>query len=180
MYGQPSELPPLAWSWVEAELARAGSYWVTARGARHPHPRPVWGVWGQGQLHLSIGSPVVSRLLDDDAAVSVHLSSDVDVVIVEGHVAGFAESSALYEAYNDKYDWDYTIEEYGPMTTVTPGKVLAWRSTGWAGRDGFQQTGRWRFQHQQQRAANRTAVHRPGDRSAPDRGDRASGSGSTG
>jgi hypothetical protein len=153
MYGHPSELPPLAWNWVEAELAEAGSYWVTARDAGHPHPRPVWGVWGNRQLHLSIGSPVVSRLLEHDATVTVHLSSDVDVVIVEGHVSGFAEAPALYEAYNQKYDWDYTIEEYGPLTTVSPSKILAWRSAGWAGRDGFQYTGRWRLQDQPKGAA---------------------------
>jgi hypothetical protein len=88
------------------------------------------------------------RLLEDDPAVSVHLTSDVDVVIVEGHVVGFAEATLLYEAYNDKYDWDYTSEDYGPLTTIAPLKVFAWRSAGWAGREGFQQTGRWRFQDQ--------------------------------
>ena len=145
MYGRPSEASPLAWSWVEAELVRAGTYWITARGAGHPHPRPVWGVWDDGWLHLSIGSPVVAGLLDLDPAVSVHLDSGVDVVIVEGRVAGSADASRLYQAYNDKYDWDYTIDQYGPLTTVAPTKVLAWRSTGWAGRQGFQETGRWRF-----------------------------------
>lgn len=146
MYGRPSEAAPLAWSWVEAELVAAGAYWVTARGAGHPHTRPVWGIWSEGQLHLSIGSPVVARLLEDDAAVSVHLGSDVDVVIVEGRVGGFAEAAQSYETYNTKYDWNYTIDDYGPLTTIIPTKILAWRSAGWAGREGFRQAGRWRFQ----------------------------------
>ena len=145
MYGQPGGLPVLAWSWVDAELVGAGAYWVTARSDGHPHPRPVWGVWRDGRLHLSIGSPVVARQLDADPAVSVHLASDVDVVIVEGRVVGPAAAPELYELYNDKYGWGYTIEEYGPLTTIAPRKVLAWRSAGWAGRDGFQQTGRWSF-----------------------------------
>ena len=145
LYGRPSEVAPLAWSWVDAELAGAGAYWVTARGAGHPHPRPVWGVWDGRRLHLSIGSPVVARLLGDDPTVSVHLGGDVEVVIVEGEVIGFADSARLVEAYNDKYRWDYTVDAYGPLTTIAPAKVLAWRSAGWAGRDGFQETGRWRF-----------------------------------
>jgi hypothetical protein len=28
---------------------------------------------------------------------------------------------------------------------VAPLKVVAWRSAGWAGREGFQHTGKWRF-----------------------------------
>ncbi|CAN5657968.1 hypothetical protein BH24ACT5_BH24ACT5_19960 [soil metagenome] len=53
--------------------------------------------------------------------------------------------SQLLNAYNAKYDWDYMVDEYGPFTLVEPAKVIAWRSAGWAGRDGFQATGRWTF-----------------------------------
>jgi hypothetical protein len=66
-------------------------------------------------------------------------------VIVEGSAAGSAADSHLVDAYNAKYDWNYTVDEYGPFTLVEPAKVIAWRSTGWAGRDGFQATGRWVF-----------------------------------
>jgi hypothetical protein len=48
-------------------------------------------------------------------------------------------------AYDEKYDWHYTASEYGPLVVVVAATVLAWRSAGWAGREGFQQTGRWRF-----------------------------------
>ena len=85
MYGVVSDLDPVPWEWVEAQLTDAPTYWVVPAG--HPHPRPVWGVWVDGELHLSIGSLVVSRALRDDPAVAVHLDSGVDVVIVEG-VAG--------------------------------------------------------------------------------------------
>ncbi|MFV0259288.1 MAG: hypothetical protein ACK5PP_12670 [Acidimicrobiales bacterium] len=34
---------------------------------------------------------------------------------------------------------------FGPLTLVEPVKVIAWRMDGWAGRDGFQATGRWTF-----------------------------------
>ena len=145
MYGERSDVAPLDWAWVDAELGAAGTYWCTAGGGRHPHPRPVWGVWADRWLHLSIGSPVVARLLERNPNVTVHLDSSTDVVIVEGTVVGFVDDVTVLRAYNDKYDWNYTIEEYGPLTRVAPSTALAWRSAGWAGRDGFQHTGRWRF-----------------------------------
>lgn len=145
MYGAPSTEPGLAWSWVDERLTAAGTYWTIARGGSHPHPRPVWGIWAEQRLHLSIGSPVISGLLAAAPDVTVHLDSGVDVVIVEGRVGGKTEDQELYDAYNKKYDWNYSTDEYGPLTTIVPTTVLAWRSAGWAGRDGFQQTGRWRF-----------------------------------
>ena len=84
-------------------------------------------------------------MITSDPGVTVHLDSGVDVVIVEGQAAGHAEADELYDAYNEKYDWNYSTDEYGPLTTIVPSTVLAWRSAGWAGREGFQQTGRWRF-----------------------------------
>jgi hypothetical protein len=145
MYGEPSDVAPLDWEWVDAELGAAGTYWVTASGSGHPHPRPVWGVWADDWLHLSIGSPVLARLIERNHDLTVHLDSGTDVVIVEGTVVGLADDMAVLRAYNDKYDSQYTIDEFGPLTRVAPASVLAWRSAGWAGRDGFRQTGRWRF-----------------------------------
>jgi hypothetical protein len=145
MYGKQSEVAALDWEWVNAQLSSAGTYWVNASGGDHPHPRPVWGVWVDEWLHLSIGSPVVARLLERNPDVTVHLDSSNDVVIVEGTAVGRTDDLAVLRAYNEKYDWNYTVDEYGPLTRIAPTSALAWRSTGWAGRDGFQQTGRWRF-----------------------------------
>lgn len=145
MYGEPSGVPLLDWAWVDAELTAAGTYWVTPGGGARPHPRPVWGVWLDGLLHLSIGSPVLARLLERNVDLAVHLDSGVDVVIIEATVAGFTGNASVLHTYNEKYDWNYTVEEYGRLTSVAPASVLAWRSAGWAGRDGFQQTGRFRF-----------------------------------
>ena len=147
MYGVVAEVEELEWGWVERQLDHAGTYWVVARGAGHPHPRPVWGVWARDGLHLSIGSPVVARELSADPTVTVHLDSGTDVVVVEGTAAlqSPEASEAHLDAYNVKYDWDYEIEQYGPFTHVQPTTVMAWRSAGWAGRDGFQRVGRWAF-----------------------------------
>ena len=109
-------------------------------------PRPVWGVWLRNVLYLSIGSPRLNADAQVDRAVTVHLGSVTDVVIVEGLIRGPNRNRHVLDAYKAKYDWDYTIDEYGPFTTVAPTTVMAWRSAGWAGRDGFQQTGKWRFE----------------------------------
>ncbi len=147
MYGAVTAVGPPSWGWVREQLLSAGTYWVVPVGDGHPHPRPVWGVWVDDALHLSVGSQVVTRQLVANPTVTVHLDSGTDVVVVEGLATVPADQTAgpVLEAYNAKYDWDYDVAEYGPLTTVSPTTVMAWRSGGWAGRDGFEQAGRWRF-----------------------------------
>jgi hypothetical protein len=106
----------------------------------------VWGVWSGGSLHLSIGSPVVRRQLADDDRLTVHLDSGVDVVVLEGSAdTERSTDAAVLERYRTKYDSSYDVAEYGQLTVVQPTTVLAWRAAGWAGRDGFRQSGKWRF-----------------------------------
>lgn len=144
LYGAPSDWAPLAWSWVDQQLAGAGTFWVLARNHGHPHPRPVWGVWHQQQLHLSVGSPTLRQALREDPAVTIHLDSGTDVVIVEGLAAPAVPiAPATLEVYRQKYDWEYDVSSYGDLTVVRPTKVLAWRLAGWAGRDSYTATGCW-------------------------------------
>jgi hypothetical protein len=147
LYTQASDHAAVEWTWVDEQLRTAGTYWVVpvAEAGRPPHPRPVWGTWADRRLALSVGSPVVGRLLPPEALVTVHLDSGTEVVIVEGAVAGTTDDPTLVAAYDAKYDWSYDVAEYGPFTLVTPTDILAWRTGGWAGRDSFQQTGRWTF-----------------------------------
>jgi len=147
MYGQVVDLDELVWEDVRRQLEDAGTYWVIARARGHPHPRPVWGVWVDDTLRLSLGSPVLRAELTADPTVTVHLDSGTDVVIVEGQaslVQG-AEVAPSLAAYDRKYDWEYDADSYGPLTKVEPSTVLAWRAAGPAGRDGFKRAGRWRF-----------------------------------
>jgi hypothetical protein len=149
MWGQENDSPPPDWQWVEDQLRQAGTYWVVARSAGHPHPRPVWGIWRDGALLLSIGSPPITRDLAADPRITVHLESGTEVVIVEGLASVVTEFDALAEftaAYNAKYDWEYRAERDGPPTRVDAHKVLTWRAAGTAGRDGFPQAARWTFQ----------------------------------
>ena len=147
LYGAASEQESLPWQWVQDRLVAAGTYWVVAH-APDPHPRPVWGVWHDLRRHLSVGSPSLSRSIAARVPVTVHLDSGTEVVLVEGTaLPGVAGSTppGVIERYNAKYDWDYQVGEYGELAVVEPARVMAWRSGGWAGRDGFQATGRWDF-----------------------------------
>lgn len=145
MYDTTAEAHGLEWSWVDDQLAGAGAYWTVTPGDSHPHPRPVWGVWSANTLYLSIGSPTLRAAAASNAPMTAHLGSVTDVVIVEGVAVASTDDRSVLDAYNNKYDWDYTIDQYGPFTIVAPSKVMAWRSAGWAGRDGFRTTGRWTF-----------------------------------
>ncbi len=145
LYGHGSDKPELEWAFVDEELRTAPTYWVVARSPGHPHPRPVWGIWREELLYLSIGTPSTIRALELDPRVTVHLESGTDVVIVEGVVAAAATDPVVISEYDEKYDWSYDMDEYGPLCCVAPQVVLAWRAVGWAGRDSFGKTGRWTF-----------------------------------
>jgi hypothetical protein len=146
MYGAPSTHAPLAWQWVEDRLSEVGTLWVTATSVGYPHPRPVWGVWHRELLHLSIGTPSIRRQLLTDPRLTVHLDSGTDVVIIEGQAVPYPQTSDdVIQAYNAKYDWDYDVEQYGQLTEVHPQTLVAWRTAGPAGRDGFRESGKWVF-----------------------------------
>ncbi len=153
MFGGRPDAEPLAWSWVVDQLTAAGTYWVVTQehldpeALQWPHPRPVWGVWLDDSLYLSLGSPILNRHVGRSPHVAVHLDSGTDVVIVEGLALrlGSAECVEAKAAYDAKYDWDYDLPQYGNFTQVHPDAILAWRAAGPAGRDGFHQAGRWRF-----------------------------------
>lgn len=145
MYGSLAATSGLDWRWVDDQLATAAGYWIIMASTGHPHPRPVWGIWHEHRLALSVGSPTISAEAVAGGPATVHLGSVNDVVIVEGDVTGPSVDTELLDAYNSKYGWNYTVEEYGPFTVIEPAKVIAWRSAGWGGRDGFQTTGRWTF-----------------------------------
>jgi hypothetical protein len=132
------------WTWVDEQLSKAGTYWVSIGADQHPHPRPVWGVWIDEMLHLSIGSPKLAAA-QPGAPVAVHLDSGTDVVIVEGVVEARTSDAGVVAAYDSKYAWSYAVDDYGPLTSIRPLVVLAWRAAGKDGRDGFTATSRWRW-----------------------------------
>jgi hypothetical protein len=82
--GGPDTLLP--WSYVEERMRGAANYWVTTIGPdARPHARPVDGVWVEGTLGFG-GSPETRRVrnLMANPAISVHLSSEAEAIILEG------------------------------------------------------------------------------------------------
>ena len=93
LWGEPTtDVPPLPWSWVLERLQSADDYWLVTAGGAGPTARPVWGLWLEHRLMLSVGSTVIRRNLEASNRVSVHLGDAHEVVIVEGH--GLVETDA--------------------------------------------------------------------------------------
>jgi hypothetical protein len=106
----------------------------------------VWSPTGGDDLWLTLGSPRLRIDVEARPLVTVHLDSGVEVVILEGTaelVTDAEDVAAFIAAYDRKYDWVYDAETYGPPTRVAASRVLAWRSGGWAGRDGFTSASKW-------------------------------------
>ena len=135
MWGSVRDSPAIPWTDVETRLAGADEYWmVTVRADGTPTPRPVWGVWLDERLLLSVGSSSHWRGIASHPEVAVHLGDAVSVVIVEGR-ARKATGEDLFrrylEVYNPKYSWNF--EPTNPMVVdgtieVLPSAVLAWNT----------------------------------------------------
>jgi hypothetical protein len=86
-YGVPTlDEGMLEWSWAVEQLERALTYWFsTTRPDGRPHAMPAWAVWLDGALYFD-GSPQTRRMrnLTENPAISVHLESGEQVVILEG------------------------------------------------------------------------------------------------
>ena len=83
-YGTPQGLLP--WSYVDERMLRASNYWITTVGPdARPHARPIDGVWIDGALCFG-GSPETRwvRNLTANPAISIHLSSEAEAIILEG------------------------------------------------------------------------------------------------
>ena len=129
-WGQEMGGPALPWEWAEERLAKADVYWLTTVSrALVPRSRPVWGVWVDDRLVLSVGSNTHGYNIRVNPAASAHLSSGLEVVIIEG-TAAFENDAAvlerMVEPYNAKYRWNFTPNTTGPVITLTPTVVLAW------------------------------------------------------
>src|SRR6201993_3883735 len=86
LYGLKARKQYLPFAHAEKRLAGARNYWIcTARPDGRPHSIPVWGFWIEGALYFGTArSSRKARNLAQNAAVSIHLDSGEDVVILEG------------------------------------------------------------------------------------------------
>src|SRR5579863_2338002 len=133
-YGLKPRKHYLPFSHAEERLAKSRNYWIcTARPDGRPHSIPVWGFWIDGAVFFGTGRDSRKSLnLTHNPAVSIHLDSGDDVVILEG--------TAVEVDPNDKptlkkIDAASRLKYKMPMTPVPsdsviycvrPRVVLAW------------------------------------------------------
>jgi hypothetical protein len=141
----------LPWSYVEQRLLEAPNYWLsTVSTAGKPHARPVDGVWVEGALCFG-GSPETRwvKHLQRNPALSVHLPSGDDVVILEG-TAEYIEDAAhplvapVLAANQAKYPQYWPADgsrPFHPFWTLRPVVVYAWTLEGFPNR-----ATRWTFE----------------------------------
>jgi hypothetical protein len=115
----------LPWSHADSRLAAARVYWLcTARPGegRAPHVTPLWGSWVDRMLYLD-GPPTTrwARNFTAHPAVSVHLESGEDVVILEGVAEDVTTDVELGRRIVD--DW---MGKYGRLAPDPAGDGI-WR-----------------------------------------------------
>ena len=136
-YGLPKDKKGLlSWSHVSERIAKAMHYWIcTVSPNGHPHATPVDGLWLDDALYFG-GSPQTKwhRNLAANPALSVHLESASDVVILRGQVRGLTAparslTAALSKASTEKYGYAPDPETYetGGVYVFRPNVVLAWK-----------------------------------------------------
>jgi nitroimidazol reductase NimA-like FMN-containing flavoprotein (pyridoxamine 5'-phosphate oxidase superfamily) len=136
LYGLKPREKYLPWRHAEERLTRSHNYWIcTARPDGRPHSIPVWGFWADGAFYFGTGrSSRKGKNLAHNSAVSVHLESGDDVVILEGdavEVSDKATFKKLDPLSRKKYKMPVTtIPGETVLYCVRPRVVLAWTEKG--------------------------------------------------
>ena len=134
----------LPWSWAVGRLTDERNYWLSSvRRDGFPQARPLWGVWHEDVLFLSVGHAGLQRADRPGAGgrpVTAHVDSAVDVVIIEGMIhrvagtygpadtevvakIGDAVLARAGELYKAKYDYDAEFVNFALLPRV----VYGWR-----------------------------------------------------
>ena len=125
----------LPWSHVTERMTQSMHYWICTVGSDgRPHVTPVDGLWLEDKLYFG-GSPKTRRNRDLTAnpAVSVHLDSSDDVVILHGNAylqtADHELAVQLAKASTEKYGYAPPPETYerSGVHVFQPTTVFAWK-----------------------------------------------------
>lgn len=132
-YGLKPRKNYLPFSHAEERLLKSRNYWIcTARPDGRPHSIPVWGFWIDGALYFGTGRDSrKARNLAHNAAVSIHLDSGDDVVILEGtavevDLTDKSQLKKLDAASHAKYKMPMVVGPENVLYSVRPRVVLAW------------------------------------------------------
>ena len=133
LYGLKPRNQYLPWSHVRERLERSRSYWIcTARPDGRPHSIPVWGFFVDDVLYFGTSRDSrKARNLKHNHAVSIHLESGDDVVIVEGEAQEIPQSnkqifSKLNTVSKAKYKMPLMVVRESVLYAVRPRVVLSW------------------------------------------------------
>jgi len=147
MYGLKPRKRYLPYSHAEERLAKSRNYWIcTARPDGRPHSIPVWGFWIDGAIYFGTARSSRKALnLAHNPAVSIHLESGDDVVIVEGTAVEVSltdkiVAKKLDAASRAKYKMPLMVVPESIFYSVRPSVVLAWTES-----DFPNNATRWKF-----------------------------------
>jgi len=136
-YGIPTDKKGLLpWTHVSERMGRAKHYWIcTVSPDGRPHATPVDGLWVDNRLYFG-GSAKTrrNRNIKANSAVTIHLDSGTDVVILHGNADELrapddALISRLIEASERKYGYAPRPEDFaaGGTYVFQPQTVFAWK-----------------------------------------------------
>jgi general stress protein 26 len=133
LYGMKTPHKFLPFSYAEERLAKSRNYWIcTVRPDGRPHSIPVWGFWLDGTLYFGTArSTRKSRNLARNPALSVHLESADDVVILEGQTVevNLTDKDTVRKLDTEsrsKYKMPLMMVPETILYRVRPRIVLAW------------------------------------------------------
>ena len=133
LYGMKSPHKFLPFSHAEDRLLNSRNYWIcTTRPDGRPHSIPVWGFWLEGALYFGTArSTRKARNLAHNPAISVHLESGDDVVILEGiaqevNISDKSTVKKLDALSRAKYKMPLMVVPEAVFYRVGPHVVLAW------------------------------------------------------
>jgi len=134
------------WHRASQQMAAARNYWLnTTRPDGRPHAAPIWGVWLDETLLFGLGvNSRKARNLAKNRAVSLHLESGDDVLILEGVVEPVSAPAVLaryVDAYGAKYD--FRPDPADPETVTYALRIET--AFAWLERDFPATATRWRF-----------------------------------
>jgi hypothetical protein len=147
-YGLKPRKHYLPFTHAEKRLIGSRNYWIcTARPDGRPHSIPVWGFWIDGALYFGTGRlSRKARNLAHNPAISIHLDSGDDVVILEGtavevDLTNKSQLKKLNAASRAKYKMPMAIAPENVIYSVRPRVVLAWTE-----KDFPNNATRWQFE----------------------------------
>jgi general stress protein 26 len=123
---------PARWRAIEARLGRETTIWVaTVRYDGRPHLTPVWFIWFEDKLYITIGresQKFANLYQNQNVALSIPDTDSVIIIEGEAHVARGDTIDTLGDYFYHKYEWDFRYDDSADwrLIEITPHRIMAW------------------------------------------------------